>query len=104
MNKLSGPGFDREYTKHMVDDHRKTVADFEKQAKSGKDADVKKWAESKLPTLREHLKMAQDTQSQVSKGGAGGKASDKSAAAGAAPSDNKTGGRSDPTKPATTGK
>ena len=96
MSRLSGPSFDREYMKHMVQDHRKTIADFEKQAKGGKDADLRKWADSKLPTLREHLKMAQDTQSQVSKGGAGGKAADRSASA--AP-DSKTGGRSDQTKP-----
>ena len=102
MNKLSGPSFDRDYMKHMVDDHKKTIADFEKQAKNGKDADVKKWADSKLPTLREHLKLAQDTQSQVTKGGTGGKSGDKSASGGTSPSDNKTGGKSDQTKPVNT--
>jgi putative membrane protein len=96
LGKLSGPAFDREYMKHMVEDHRKTVADFGKQSKSGKDAELKQWAGSKLPTLREHLKMAQQTQRQVSKGG---KTADKEATAGA-PS--KTGGKSDPTKPVNT--
>jgi putative membrane protein len=94
LNKLSGPQFDREYMKHMVDDHRKTVADFEKQSKSGKDEELKKWAGDKLPTLREHLKMAQSTHDQVAKG-------DKTASAGGA-SDAKTGGRSDQAKPVNT--
>jgi putative membrane protein len=93
LNKLSGPQFDREYMKHMVDDHKKTVADFEKQAKGGKDNEVKSWAESKLPTLREHLKMAQSTHEQVAKGGAG-KSGDKSASSAGA-SDTKSGGKSD---------
>jgi len=96
LGKASGAAFDREYMKHMVDDHRKTVADFEKQSKSAKDPDLRKWAGDKLPTLREHLKMAQATHDQVAKGG-GGKA-----ASGAAPSDIKTGGKSDPTKPVNT--
>jgi putative membrane protein len=87
MNKLSGPQFDREYMKHMVDDHKKTVADFEKQAKGGKDNELKSWADSKLPTLREHLKMAQSTHDQVAKGA----------------SDTKSGGKSDQGKAVNTG-
>lgn len=72
LGKLPGPSFDREYMKHRVDDHSKTVADFEMQSKSGRDAELKQWAGSKLPALKEHLKLAQDTQSRVSKtGGAG---------------------------------
>lgn len=87
LEKLSGPAFDREYMKLMVNDHGKTVADFEKHSKGGKDGELKQWAGSKLPALREHLKMAQATQAQVSKAGG------KSAAS------TKTGGRSDPAKP-----
>ena len=99
LNKASGAAFDREYMKHMVDDHQKAVADFEKQSKNGKDADLKKWAGSKLPTLKEHLKLAQDTSAQLAKSG-GGKSADKAASSGgASPSDMKTGGKSDPTKP-----
>ena len=102
MNKLSGPQFDREYMKHMVDDHRKTVADFEKQARGGKDNELKSWAESKLPTLREHLKMAQSTHDQVAKGGPG-KSGDKGASSSTGASDTKAAGKSDQTKPVNTG-
>ena len=59
LEKLSGAEFDREYMKQMVTDHKKTVADFKKQADSGKDAELKAFAAKTLPTLQEHLKMAQ---------------------------------------------
>jgi putative membrane protein len=44
LGKANGAEFDREYMKHMVDDHKKTVSLFEKQAKSGKDGDLKSFA------------------------------------------------------------
>ena len=59
LQKLQGPEFDREYMKHMIADHKKDIAEFQKQAKSGKDADLKDFAGKKLPTLQEHLKLAQ---------------------------------------------
>ncbi|HEX6707175.1 MAG TPA: DUF4142 domain-containing protein [Albitalea sp.] len=59
MQEMSGADFDRQYAKHMLADHKAAVADFEKASKSGKDAEVKAFAEKTLPTLREHLKMAQ---------------------------------------------
>lgn len=60
MSNLSGADFDKAYMKQMVADHKATVELFEKQAKSGKDADLQGWAGKTLPTLQEHLKMAQD--------------------------------------------
>jgi putative membrane protein len=75
MQRLQGPEFDREYMKHMVKDHKKTVSDFEKQAKSGKDNDLKQFASKTLPTLQEHLKMAQQIEDSTkkNKGGSGAK-------------------------------
>jgi putative membrane protein len=65
LAKLSGADFDREYMKHMVKDHNTDVALFEKQAKSGKDAETKAWAEKTLPTLREHQTMARNIAEKV---------------------------------------
>jgi len=65
LAKLSGAEFDRAYMKHMVEDHKEDVALFEKESKDGKDAKVKAFAEETLPTLKEHLKMAQKTCDQV---------------------------------------
>ena len=67
LQKLSGGEFDREYMKQMVADHRETVADFRKQAESGKDTELKTFAASSLPKLEEHLRMAEST-SQATKG------------------------------------
>jgi putative membrane protein len=53
-----GPAFDKAFMKHMVDDHAKTVASFENQAKNGKNAELKAYAAKQLPTLRDHLASA----------------------------------------------
>ena len=65
FSKLSGAAFDSSYMSHMVTDHKQDVAEFKKEAKSGKDSDLKAWAQSTLPTLEDHLKMAQDTNSKL---------------------------------------
>ena len=72
LSKLSGTEFDREYMKHMVTDHKKDVAEFEKESNSAKDSDLKGFASKTLPTLQEHLKLAEDTERKV--GGASGSA------------------------------
>jgi putative membrane protein len=64
-NKLSGAAFDSSYISHMVSDHKVDVAEFEKESKKGKDADVKGFATNTLPTLQDHLKMAQDISSKM---------------------------------------
>lgn len=65
LSKLSGEAFDRAYMSDMVKDHKKDVAEFKKEASAGKDADVKAFAGKTLPTLEEHLKMAQDVHGKV---------------------------------------
>jgi putative membrane protein len=65
FNKLSGAAFDSSYVKNMVADHKKDVAEFKKESKSGKDADVKSFASTTLPTLQDHLKMIQDISSKL---------------------------------------
>ncbi len=64
-NKLSGAAFDSAYIKHMVEDHKKDVAEFKKESKNGKDTDVKSFATNTLPTLEDHLKMAEDVSSKL---------------------------------------
>ena len=59
LAKKSGADFDKAYVEAMVSDHKTDVADFEKQAKSGKDADLQAFAGKTLPTLKDHLKMIQ---------------------------------------------
>jgi putative membrane protein len=65
LAKLDGAAFDKEYMKMMVADHKEDIAEFEKEARAGKDADVKAFASKTLPTLNEHLHMAQETEKRV---------------------------------------
>ena len=67
MQKLSGAEFDRAYMDHMVKDHKKDVAEFQKQAGSGTDPQLKAFAAKTLPTLQDHLKLAEATNSEVKK-------------------------------------
>lgn len=59
LQKLSGTQFDQAYMNAMLKDHKKDVADFQKESKSGKDPDLKNFAAQTLPTLQDHLKQAQ---------------------------------------------
>ncbi len=59
LSKLSGPEFDKAYMRYQLKDHEKDVAEFKKEATTGKDAGIKNFAQSTLPTLREHLKLAE---------------------------------------------
>jgi putative membrane protein len=65
LHSLSGTDFDRAYADAMVKDHEQDIAEFEREAKSGKDAAVRQFAQDTLPTLREHLKLAQEMQKSV---------------------------------------
>ncbi|MGZ9058205.1 MAG: DUF4142 domain-containing protein [Burkholderiaceae bacterium] len=58
MSTMSGTDFDRAYMASQVRAHRDAVALFQKESKSGKDAELKSFAATTLPALQEHLKMA----------------------------------------------
>jgi putative membrane protein len=65
LSKLSGAEFDKAYMEDMVKDHKTDVSEFRKESNSGSDPDVKSFASKTLPTLEEHLKLAEDTLAQV---------------------------------------
>jgi putative membrane protein len=68
LAKLDGAQFDSAYAQAMLKDHQTDVAAFEKQAASGANPDLKQFASSTLPTLRTHLKMAQELAQTTSAG------------------------------------
>lgn len=59
LERLAGPEFDHAYMEDMVKDHKKDVAEFEKESKAASDPDIKSFASETLPTLQGHLKQAQ---------------------------------------------
>jgi putative membrane protein len=69
LAKLSGPAFDRAYMQAMLVDHKKDLNEFRMEAKSGQDPDIKGWAAKTLPTLEEHLKLAQNANQAVGTSG-----------------------------------
>ncbi len=58
LAKKTGAAFDKAFMQHMVKDHEKDIAAFQKGAKS-KNQDIAKFAQDTLPTLKQHLKQAQ---------------------------------------------
>jgi putative membrane protein len=65
LSKMTGADFDKAYMRDMVQDHQKDVKEFQKCAASCSDPDLKAWAAKTVPTLQDHLKMAQDGAKQV---------------------------------------
>ena len=65
LSKLSGAEFDREYMKSMVSDHQKDLSEFKSESKSSRDNDVKSFAAKTLPTLQQHLDLAQSTKASA---------------------------------------
>ena len=65
LTKLSGTDFDKQYMNDMVSDHKEDIKKFQRVADKGKDADVKQFASQTLPTLKEHLQLAESTAQQV---------------------------------------
>jgi len=55
LKNIPAKDFDRMYVHMMVPDHRQTIQLFEKYAVTGKDPDVRAFAEQILPVLKEHL-------------------------------------------------
>jgi len=59
ISKKTGKDFDKAYTELMVKDHKKVISEFKMEKDSGKDADLKSWAATTLPTLEHHLTMSE---------------------------------------------
>lgn len=56
---MTGAAFDRTYAQEEVRDHQQDIALFQQEANSGRDPALKQFAQKTLPTLRQHLQMAQ---------------------------------------------
>ncbi len=59
MQAVKGRAFDKGYMDGQVADHKMVVAMFQTEAQNGTDPDVKAFAADNLPTMQQHLTMAQ---------------------------------------------
>jgi putative membrane protein len=66
---LSGANFDRQYMQDMISDHKDDIKKFQRASDKGKDGDLKSFASQALPTLKEHLQMAENTSREIKSAG-----------------------------------
>jgi putative membrane protein len=60
LDKLtSTSNFDKQFKEIAIKDHKKDIKEFEKAEKKCEDADLRSWITKTLPTLQEHLRMAE---------------------------------------------
>lgn len=66
FSKMSaGSHFDSAYIDAMIRAHRADIAAFEKEQDIGQNHDLTKWVTNTLPTLRDHLRLAEAAQRLV---------------------------------------
>jgi putative membrane protein len=65
LSSMKGDAFDKAYMRHMVVDHETDVNEFKQEARGGKDPQLKDWASKTLPTLEQHLQIAQQVDAKV---------------------------------------
>jgi len=67
LSELSGDAFDRAYVRDMVRDHQNDIVAFKQETSSGQNQAIKNFALQTLPTLEEHLRMAQELEQGLGK-------------------------------------
>jgi putative membrane protein len=60
LQSLSGEQLDRSYIQKVIQDHLHAIAEYQDEAKNGKDTPIRNVAEAALPSLQGHLKQAQE--------------------------------------------
>jgi predicted outer membrane protein/sporulation protein YlmC with PRC-barrel domain len=65
LKSAQGPAFDRRFVQAQLDAHQDAVDLYDDYARSGTDATLKQFAGDVLPTLRQHLQMAEKLQSTL---------------------------------------
>jgi putative membrane protein len=66
LARLNGAEFDQTYIDQMIDAHKKAVAALEAEQDT-KQADLKDWTDSTLPTIKHHLGMVLSLKAKVPK-------------------------------------
>jgi putative membrane protein len=59
LQTLNGGAFAKQYQKDQISAHKEAVSLFQRYAKGGDNPELKQWASDTLPTLQQHLAMAQ---------------------------------------------
>jgi putative membrane protein len=62
---LGSGNFDTLYLKWLEEVHKTDIAEFERAAKSADDSELRAWASKAIPTLKQHLAMAQSASKKI---------------------------------------
>jgi len=65
LEKAEDTDFDRAYIDSQVQDHQKAAQLFEYELGSGQDPDLQRFAAATLPTILQHLEIAQDLKAEL---------------------------------------
>jgi putative membrane protein len=65
FREYKGENFDRDFIKHMIEDHEKDVKLFTRASTECKNAKLKEFASKTLPTIKEHLEQARKIEKQI---------------------------------------
>ena len=65
LQKATGKDFDKAYAKDMLKDHKEDVKKFQAAAKELNDPDLRAFAQKTLPTLEQHLQLAEQMEKAV---------------------------------------
>jgi putative membrane protein len=60
LSRLSGAQFDQDYVAHMLKGHEGAIAAFENEIEHGQDPAIRACAEKVLPTIQDHVRIAED--------------------------------------------
>ena len=72
LSNLRAAQFDKDYMQHMVAGHNGAVAMIENEIEHDRDASVRGFAEKILPTVQDHLRVAENVVGQMGMSGKGG--------------------------------
>lgn len=65
LESKTGDSFDKAYISDMLADHRQDIAKVQHEASAGSDPDIRALATKALPTLKEHLRLAENAARQL---------------------------------------
>jgi putative membrane protein len=68
LSLLTGPDFDRAYVAFMVRAHKADLKEFKHAAENVQDPDLKAFAANMVPTIQEHLSMAESLDENLKSG------------------------------------
>ncbi|HUJ96219.1 MAG TPA: DUF4142 domain-containing protein [Terriglobales bacterium] len=72
LSSESGAQFDEMYIRHMLSGHKQAIATFENEVAQGKNSAIQNYAESCLPVIQDHIRVAENVAGKMGLSGKNG--------------------------------